>query len=86
MVCRGVVPGVYKSWDEASRQVIGYPHNSYRGYPTKELAEEEYFKETRKQEKAAGSKQVAAGSDRVKNYIILFQSIFIVYLYFFYVM
>ena len=77
---------MYKSWDEASRQVIGYPHNSYKGFATKELAEEEYFRETRKQQKAAGSKRMAAGSDRVKNYIILSQSIIIVYLYFFYVM
>ena len=75
-----MVPGVYDSWDECSKQVIGYPNNSYKGFSTKELAEEEYFNslgETRKQ---------MAGSSRVKNYIILFQSIVIVYLFFFYVM
>jgi viroplasmin and RNaseH domain-containing protein len=31
------------SCDECRKQVLGYPNNSFKGVPTKEMMEEEYF-------------------------------------------
>lgn len=81
-----MVPGVYDSWDECSKQVLGFRNNSYKGFPTKEMAEEEYFNSLGKKRSNYEVGKQTAGSSRVKNYIILFQFIVIVYLFFFYVM
>ena len=31
-VRKGVMPGVYYSWDECKKNVIGYPHAEYKGF------------------------------------------------------
>lgn len=45
----GRVPGVYDSWAECQRQVMGFLGNSYQSYPTREEAEET-FQEFRRAE------------------------------------
>lgn len=40
MMFLGRVPGIYGSWSECQRQVIGFPRNSYQSYPTRAEAEE----------------------------------------------
>ncbi|KYZ76892.1 hypothetical protein AXX12_18490 [Anaerosporomusa subterranea] len=34
----GRTPGIYYSWDECKRQVIGFPNAFFKGFPTKEEA------------------------------------------------
>ncbi|KAK9205450.1 hypothetical protein WN943_015717 [Citrus x changshan-huyou] len=42
VVFLGRVPGIYGSWSECQRQVIGFPRNSYQSYPTRAEAEEAF--------------------------------------------
>ena len=39
-VKRGLVPGIYESWDECKVNVIGFPGAIYKGFPTIKEAEE----------------------------------------------
>ena len=39
-VARGQIPGIYTSWDECKEQVDGFPNSKYKGFPTREQAEE----------------------------------------------
>ena len=36
----GKSPGVYDSWEEAEKQVKGFPGAKYKGFPNREFAEE----------------------------------------------
>ena len=36
------VPGVYCSWEEANAQVASYSNNIYRGFKTRQVAEQAY--------------------------------------------
>jgi len=83
-VYRGENPGVYESWNDCCKQVIGYPGNWFEAFPTKEEAEEEYFKSLEEKKSNFEVEKQTADSSRVKNYIILFQFIVIVFLFFFY--
>lgn len=38
-VCTGRTPGIYTSWPDCQKQVIGYPNAIFKGFATKEDAE-----------------------------------------------
>lgn len=40
VVWSGKMPGIYTSWEECKKQVIGVKGAKYKSYPTKQLAEE----------------------------------------------
>ncbi|KAL9432242.1 hypothetical protein AB3S75_027291 [Citrus x aurantiifolia] len=42
VVFLGRAPGIYDSWSECQRQVIGFQGNSYQSYPTRAKAEEAF--------------------------------------------
>jgi len=87
VVYRGKTPGVYETWNECCKQTVGYTGNWFESFPTKEEAEEEFLKSLREEESNFEvGKQTAPAPDcrcRVKNYIILFQFIVIVFLFFY---
>jgi hypothetical protein len=41
VVYKGWVPGVYDKWEDCQKQVNKFSGNSYKGYPTRELAEKQ---------------------------------------------
>jgi viroplasmin and RNaseH domain-containing protein len=85
-VYAGYTPGVYDTWDECSKQVIGYSNNSYKGSTTREKAEESYFNYLSKEKKMSNhgvGKKTGCGS--LKDFIILIQFIVIVIMWLCYV-
>lgn len=42
VVWNGVVPGIYKTWDECRKQVEGYEGAIYKSFPTLEQAEKAF--------------------------------------------
>ncbi|MCL2651421.1 MAG: ribonuclease H family protein [Candidatus Azobacteroides sp.] len=42
VVWKGIIPGVYNSWDECKRQVENFEGALYKSFPSKELAEKAY--------------------------------------------
>ncbi|VBB86088.1 Putative protein of unknown function [Podospora comata] len=38
-VTRGRQPGVYETWEQTEAQVLGFPDNRHKSFPTKEEAE-----------------------------------------------
>ncbi len=42
VVWRGVQPGIYLTWDEASRQVTGFPDARYKSFESRAEAEQAY--------------------------------------------
>ncbi|XP_048567205.1 dolabradiene monooxygenase-like [Triticum urartu] len=83
----GEVPGVYSSWEEANAQVASYSNNNYRGFKTKQAAEQAYSAWVRKHggnsvdsAKVGAVKVEAAKVDRqfslkLKNFMIFAQFI-----------
>lgn len=43
VVFRGKTTGIYRTWDECSRQVTGHPAPIYKAYPSMKLAEAALF-------------------------------------------
>ncbi len=43
VVWQGHQPGIYESWTETQLQIKGYPNAKYKGFPTREAAEEAFF-------------------------------------------
>lgn len=39
-VIRGVIPGIYESWDECEKNVKGFPDALYKGFSTRAAAEQ----------------------------------------------
>ena len=39
-VIHGLKPGIYKSWDECKKQVLGFPGAKYKSFPSQKQAEE----------------------------------------------
>jgi viroplasmin and RNaseH domain-containing protein len=74
------------SCDECRKQVSAYPNNSFKGFPTKEMVEEEYFNSLEEKRSNYEVGKQTSGSSRVKTYIVIFQLIIIVFLVLFYVM
>ena len=87
------VPGVYSSWEEANAQVASYSNNNYRGFKTKQAAEQAYSAWVRKDggssvdsAKVGVVKVEAAKVDRqfglkLKNFIIFAQFVTIAVLW-----
>mgnify|MGYP005822819603 CR=1 FL=1 len=86
----GEALGVYSSWEEANAQVASYSNSSYRGFKTRQAAEQAYSAWVRKHGgssvdsgKVGGVKVEGAKVDRqfglkLKNFIIFAQFIAIV--------
>ena len=89
----GEVSGVYSSWEEANAQVTSYSNNIYRGFKTRQAAEQAYSDWVRKHGgssvdsgKVGGVKVEGAKMDRqfgleLKNFIIFTQFIAIAVLW-----
>ncbi|KAM3391401.1 hypothetical protein ACQJBY_012844 [Aegilops geniculata] len=89
----GEVPGVYSSWEEANAQVASYSNNNYRGFKTRQAAEQAYSAWVRKHggssvdsAKVGAVKVEAAKVDRqfglkLKNFIIFAQFVTIAVLW-----
>ena len=89
----GEAPGVYSSWEEANAQLASYSNNNYRGFKTRQSAEQAYSDWVRKHEgssvdsgKVGGVKVEGAKVDhqfglKLKNFIIFAQFIAIAVLW-----
>ena len=67
MVFHDRVPGVYSSWEACNAQVSGFKNNCYKGFKTRQLAEDAYSKAGLKQAYISGKVERQFG---VKNFII----------------
>ena len=82
VVYSGRYPGVYNSWQACHEQVIPYKYSCYKGFNTREEAEDDYSKyvlrEKRNHEVGKGAGQI--GLSGLKNLIIFVQFVLIVML------
>jgi viroplasmin and RNaseH domain-containing protein len=82
VVYLGRYPGVYGSYQTCHEQVTGYQKNCYKGFKTREEAEDDYskfiLKEKSNHEVAKGAGQI--GLSGLKNLIIFVQFVVIVVL------
>ena len=84
-VRRGEVPGVYEKWEDCLAQVNGWPDNSYKGFQTRQEAEDDYLQHTGKKSTnhevgKADASQIRPS--RSKDFLILVLVIVIMYLLF----
>ena len=84
----GEVPGVYSLWEEANAQVASYSNSSYRGFKTRQAAEQAYSDWVQKHGgssvdsgKVGGVKVDRPFGLKLKNFIIFAQFIAIVVLW-----
>ena len=63
VVWRGRLTGIFDSWDECRKQVEGYEGAQYKGYLTRELAEEAHkFSYWQAVKQGAGNKELGKGN------------------------
>ncbi|MFN5335146.1 MAG: viroplasmin family protein [Bacteroidota bacterium] len=67
VVWKGVLPGIYLSWEECRKQVEGYKGAMYKGYPTLSAAEEAFMQ---KPEKIIFGKSKNTKTDFISTYPI----------------
>lgn len=63
VVWQGKTPGIYSSWDDAKKQIEGFPDAKYKGFPDKKSAEtafEKGFKEFISFRKKEDNQKIAA--------------------------
>jgi ribonuclease HI len=83
VVFKGRVPGVYRTWMEASAQVTGYPDNIHCSFPTKEEGEQafaQYKPWLRKKGGQAGSTSSFPTFTTPKDALLLVLVILVVFL------
>ena len=72
----GRVPGVYEEWEDCAKQVNTFPGNLYRGYASREVAEEKWSK-WRRSRGSGGGREVAPeekwrhGRKKWSNFIVI---------------
>lgn len=73
VVWKGVVPGVYTSWDECKKNVQGFEHALYKSFPTSEEAQDAFTENpwkhlnSKKSSKQTGPKysELSNSSDKI---------------------